>query len=335
MSNATLGLELVYKEAGLSGGEVIVPSHTFVATVHALERVGCRPVFCDVDPRTHTIDPEALESLVTPRTKGIVAVHLWGRPAAVDALERLAGARGLKLIFDAAHAFGCSVGARPIGRAGFASVFSFHATKVLNSFEGGAVTTLDGDLAERLRRARNFGFSGEDVLGVGTNAKMPEVSAAMGLVNLEAVDGFIAVNRRNHQAYHRVLDGLPGLSLLPFSETDRPNYQYVVVEVDAVTAGLTRDELMAVLHAENVVARRYFWPGVHRLEPYRTTDPAASSRLPQTERLASRVLVLPTGTGVTEAQIAVIGQILRAALVAPERVRSADRIAGDLRQVLR
>lgn len=323
VSNATVGLELAYAEAGLTG-EVIVPSFTFIATVHALRRIGCTPVFCDIDPRSHNIDPRVVERLITPRTTGIVGVHLWGRACDVLALEAIAARHGLSLVFDAAHAFGCAAGGRPIGAWGRASVFSFHATKVLNSFEGGAIVTSDDSLADRLQSARNFGFTGaghDDVVQLGTNAKMPEVSAAMGLVNLEAVDDFIAINRRNHLAYRRALEGLPGLALQTFDESQHPNCQYAVVEVDAAGAGVTRDDLLAVLHAENVLARRYFWPGAHRLEPYRTTHPRAADSLPHTEAVAARVLVLPTGSGVSEEQIGVIGEILRAALSAPERLR--------------
>lgn len=325
MANATVALELLYLAVGLSG-EVIVPSFTFVATVHALQRAGITPVFCDIDPNTHCLDTEAVEALVTPRTTGIVGVHLWGRMCDVEALERVARRHNLALVMDAAHAFDCATSGRVAGGGGLAEVFSFHATKVLNTFEGGAVTTNDGDLARRLRLSRNFGFAGYDeVVCLGTNGKMPEVSAAMGLVNLDELDTFIAANRRNYLGYQSALSGLPGVHLHPCGELQRSNYQYVVLEVDPEMAALTREELRAVLLAENVLVRRYFWPGVHRMEPYRTLYPQASARLPHTERVASRVLVLPTGTQVGLEAVDTIGRLIRTALANAAETRSAVR----------
>src|SRR5919106_700945 len=177
MCNATIALETTIRALGL-GGEVIVPSFTFIATAHALQWQKITPVFCDIDPRTHTIDPVLVEEMITPRTTGIVGVHLWGRSCDISALEDIARQRNLKLLFDAAHAFHCSYRGQMIGRFGNAEVFSFHATKFANSFEGGAVVTNDDDLARTIRRMQNFGFAGYDkVVCVGTNGKMPEVSA--------------------------------------------------------------------------------------------------------------------------------------------------------------
>ncbi len=194
-------------------------------------------------------------------------------------------------------------------------MFSFHATKFFNTFEGGAIATNDEALARRIRLMRNFGFAGyDDVESVGTNGKMNEVVAAMGLVNLQSLEAFVAINRRNYQAYQAALADLPGLRLIAYDARERCNYQYIVVEVDERVAGLSRDGLLAALHAENVLARRYFWPGCHRMEPYRTRFPDAGSRLAQTERVADRVLVLPTGSAVSTEDIAVIGGIVRSAI---------------------
>lgn len=309
-SNGTMGLELAIRALGLSG-EVIVPSFTFIATVHALHRQGITPVFADVDPATHCIDPAAAARLVTPRTTGILAVHLWGRAAAVDQLQTVADEHGLALLFDAAHAFGATVGERPVGTFGRAEVMSFHATKFFHTIEGGAVVTDDDDLAQTVRLMRNFGFTGEDaVAGEGTNGKLNEVCAAMGLANLARLDDILAVNRRNHDAYARELRGIPGISVLDPPVAGRTNHQYVVMLVGP-EAGASRDEVLARLRAENVLARRYFWPGAHRMEPYRTLQPDVGSRLPMTERIAQQVVVLPTGTGVDEADIAVIARIIR------------------------
>jgi len=294
--NATVGLEIAIRALGMHG-EVIVPSLTFVATPHALQWQQIRPVFCDVDPATHLIDPAAIEALVTPDTTGILPVHLWGRTCNVEALQDIADRHGLQLLFDAAHAFGCSRGGRMVGSFGRAEVFSFHATKFFNSFEGGAITTNDDELARQIRLMTNFGFAGYDnVVHIGTNGKMTEVSAAMGLTSLGSVDGFLAVNQRNHLAYRERLTGIQGMSLLGFDERERNNFQYVVVEYTPASDGPTRDELVEALWAENVMARKYFWPGCHRMEPYRTLYPDAASRLPHTEAIASRLLVLPTGT---------------------------------------
>jgi dTDP-4-amino-4,6-dideoxygalactose transaminase len=309
--NATIGLELLVRALELSG-EVIVPSFTFVATAHALQNQGIRPVFCDIDPRTHNLDPDEVEALVTPRTTAILGVHVWGRGCAVERLTALARARGLRLLFDAAHAFACTHAGRMIGGFGDAEVFSFHATKFLNTFEGGAITTADDALAERLRFMRNFGFSGYDQVSyLGTNGKMPEICAAMGLTGLEDLDELVEVNRRHLRTYRDALRAVRGLSLVEYDPAERSNHQYVVVEVDADAFGLDRDQLVRVLHAENVLARRYFHPGCHEMEPYRTTDPGAHLRLPHTERLCARVMTLPNGTGLTTADVEAVGALLR------------------------
>lgn len=323
LCNATVALEVAIRALNLSG-EVIVPSFTFVATAHALQWQQITPVFCDIDPQTHNIDPRKIEELITPRTTGILGVHLWGRPCPVEQLQAIATAHNLTLFFDAAHAFGCQYEDKKIGRFGRAEILSFHATKFLNAAEGGAVVTDDADVAKRVQLMKSFGFAGYDkVISLGTNGKMNELSAAMGLTNLESVEQFVMVNRKNFQTYERELRGVRGLSLLRYDEAHSPNYQYVVVEVDADEAGLTRDQLCAVLHAENVLARRYFYPGVHRMEPYRSLFPEAHLRLPETEKLGSRVLVLPTGTGVTCEGIAKICVTLRCALENSGAVRTA------------
>jgi dTDP-4-amino-4,6-dideoxygalactose transaminase len=322
-ANGTLALEIAISAVGLRG-EVVTTPFTFVATTHALARQGITPVFCDVDPRTHNIDPTKVEEVITPETTGILGVHLWGRPCAVDALGEIAQRRGLGLLYDAAHAIGCSDSGRMIGRFGRAETFSFHATKIVNAFEGGAVVTDDDDVAERARLVRNLGFADYDrVVTLGTNAKMNEVSAAMGLTSLESFEQFVTVNRAHHEAYQAVLDPVPGLAVMPYDDTERSTRQYVVVEVDEA-AGLSRDNLQQILWAENVLARRYFHPGSHRQEPYRARCDALGVTLPETDRLAGRLLTLPTGTGVTAEDIAVITDIIRRA------VTEAPYLAGRL-----
>jgi dTDP-4-amino-4,6-dideoxygalactose transaminase len=324
--NATMALDLALRALNLRG-EVLVPAFTFVATAHAVAWAGLQPVLCDVSAHTHNIDPSSVEAKAGANTTAIVAVHLWGRPAPVEALASIAQRRNLRLIYDAAHAFGATCAGRPIGGFGDCEIFSFHATKFINSFEGGAIVTRNAELAARLRLMRNFGFAGYDnVVTLGTNAKMCEPVAAMALTSMEAFDEFVATNRRNHAAYSRALCDVPGVRILRYDERERNNWQYVVLEIDGETA-LDRDLLMQVLHAENVFARRYFYPGIHRMHPYQTISRDAAGGLPITESLAARVLCLPTGTSVSVANIEVIGDIVRTAVRRRHEVitRSAAR----------
>jgi dTDP-4-amino-4,6-dideoxygalactose transaminase len=311
MCNATIALEIAIRALDLSG-EVIVPAFTFIATPHALQWQEITPVFCDIDPDTHNMDPARVEQLITPRTTGILAVHLWGKPCDVDALSEIARRRRLKLLFDAAHAFGCSHKGRMVGGFGDAEVFSFHATKFFNTFEGGAVMTNDDELARRIRLMRNFGFSGYDnVVYLGTNGKMTEISAAAGLTNLESIHVFACVNQQNYCAYMRGLRDIVGIRLHKYDESEKRNFQYVVVEVDEEICGIGRDELLNVLWAENVIARRYFYPGCHRMEPYRSYFPTAGILLPWTENVCRRVMVLPTGTAISTQEVAAICELIR------------------------
>jgi dTDP-4-amino-4,6-dideoxygalactose transaminase len=285
MCNGTVALEIAVRALGMKG-EVIVPSFTFIATAHCLQWQEITPVFCDIDADTYTIDPTSLERLITPRTTGIIGVHLWGRSCDVEGLESIARKHNLTLLFDASHAFGCSHRGKLIGGLGDAEVFSFHATKFVNTLEGGAVTTNDDTLAEKMRLMKNFGFAGLDnVIYLGTNGKMNEVSAAMGLCSLEALEEFIDCNRRNYHAYRENLTGVPGLGLRTYDEREANNFQYIVIEVDADKAGISRDELVVILHKENIRARRYFYPGCHRMEPYRSYYPNAGLLLPETRLL--------------------------------------------------
>ncbi|MGY1670990.1 DegT/DnrJ/EryC1/StrS family aminotransferase [Geodermatophilus sp. SYSU D00710] len=333
--NGTVALEIAVRAAGLQG-EVITTPFTFVATAHSLLWQGITPVFCDIDPRTHNIDPAKVERLITPRTSGILGVHVWGRPCAVDELAAIAKRHGLTLLFDAAHAFASSDRGRMVGGFGSAEVFSFHATKFVNAFEGGVIATNDDGLAERARLIRNFGFADYDQVSMlGTNGKMIEVSAAMGLTSLESLDEFIDTNHRNYEAYRVGLTDVPEVELIRYSDQDRTSRQYVVIEVGEESP-LSRDDLHQVLWAENVLARRYFHPGCHRLEPYRSMYDGVAVRMPETDRVARRVLSLPTGTGVGEEDIEVITRVIRRAMKAgrtlvremPARKHSASSNRG-------
>lgn len=310
MCNGTIALEIAIRALGLEG-EVIVPSWTFVATAHALYWQGITPVFADIDPATHNLDPDAVRRMITPRTTGIIAVHLWGRAAPIDELKAIADEHGLKLMFDAAHAFGSTYNGQTIGRFGACEVLSFHATKSFNSFEGGAVVTNDDGLAEATRLMRNFGFSGYDnVIHPGTNGKMIEVCAAMGLTNLDTLDSVIAVNRRNYADYTKALTDIPGISVLQYHAAERNSHHYVVAEVGEDCAA-SRDQIVAALQAENILARKYFWPGCHKMKPYRDLFPHANLMLAKTNQLASAVMILPTGSAISGDDVGQVAEIIR------------------------
>jgi dTDP-4-amino-4,6-dideoxygalactose transaminase len=326
MCNGTIALEIAIRALELKG-EVILPSFTFVATAHALQWQEITPVFCDIDPRTHTIDPFCIEKMITPRTTGIIGVHLWGRPCDIESLEEIAASHHLKLLFDAAHGFGCSYKGRMLGSFGNAEVFSFHPTKLFNSCEGGAIVTDDDALAAKIRLMKNFGFSGYDnVIYIGTNGKMNEFSALMGLTNLESLDEFIAVTRCNYEYYKQEIGELAGVTLIDYDQKEKCNYQYVVLEIDESVTHVSRDHIIDILRAENVLARRYFYPGCHRMEPYRSYFPHAGLVLPETERLAKRVLSLPTGTAVGQDEIRNICQMIRLAVEYGPEVK--ERLSG-------
>ena len=307
--NGTIALEIATRALDLKG-EVIVPSYTFIATAHALQWQEITPIFADIDPATHNLDPAAVRRMITPRTTGIIGVHLWGRPAPIVALQKIADEHALRLMFDASHGFGCTTGGTALGNFGECEVFSFHATKFFNTFEGGAVVTANDELAEKMRLMRNFGFHGYDnVIYSGTNGKMTEIAAAMGLTNLESIDEFVAHNRRNYERYRQYLDGIPGLQLLAYDEAESNNFQYIVVEVGPAFP-VSRDRIVEILHAENVLARKYFWPGCHNMQPYRAYYPNAGLVLPNTKVVADRVVVLPTGSSLDEHDIGAITAIL-------------------------
>lgn len=312
MCNGTTALQIAMRAAGLSG-EVIVPSFTFIATAHALEWQGIRPIFCDID-ESCCLDPARVEELITPQTTGVIGVHLWGHACNAEALSAICERHHLKLLFDAAHAFGCSHQGKMIGGFGHAEIFSFHATKFVNTLEGGAVVTNDDEIADRCRVMRNFGFTGEDaVAALGINGKMNEFEAVMGLESLDSMEAIVAANRANYFEYKHELEGIPGIRLRPYDLSEQNNFQYIAVEVNE-GAGLSRDQLHDLMHAENILARRYFYPGCHRMEPYRTRYPEAAQNLPLTERACARILCLPTGSTLGEIQIRSISGLLRFAV---------------------
>lgn len=317
--NGTVGLEIATRALNMKG-DVVVPSWTFIATPHSLQWQGLSPIFCDVE-ESHNICPRSLEAALDSRCGGIVGVHLWGRPARVYDVAEVAKNAGVPLVWDASHALGTCVDGKAIGNFGDAEVFSFHATKIANAFEGGLVATNNCDLAQKMRLMRNFGFAGyDDVVYNGTNGKMNEVCGAMGLTSLESLDEFISINRRNYAIYLERLNGLPGVDVLIHDE-ENSNFQYVVTQWNEESP-LSRDEMMQVLWAENIMARRYFWPGCHAMRIYK--DTAVRVPLPFTEKLAAQVLVLPTGTALDANDIHIICDV----------IRTAYERAGDIKKCL-
>jgi dTDP-4-amino-4,6-dideoxygalactose transaminase len=328
MCNGTVALEIAIKALDIKG-EVILPSLTFVATAHACQWQEVVPVFCDVDPETYCLDPGDVEKHITPKTSAILGVHLFGRACDVESLQSIATKNGLELLFDASHAFGCTYKGTPVGRFGRCEVFSFHATKTLNTLEGGAVVTNDDQLAAKLRLMKNFGFDGLDsVVFIGSNGKMNEVSAAMGLTNLESLDTFVAENRRCHNHYVACLKDLPGVVPRTFPAGEKSNFHYMVVEIHPEEAGLSRDEIVEALRSENVLARRYFYPGCHNMEPYRSHYPYAGNSLPSTETLCQRIMCLPVGENISNLDIEKIAGFMRSLMSRSRDVRIALSSSG-------
>lgn len=323
VTNGTVALMVLARALEVTG-EVIVPAFTFPATAQALVWAGLTPVFCDVDPVSHNLSAEQVRRRLTPRTAAILGVHLWGRACDPEGLAALASEHGLRLAFDACHAIACTHGGKRIGGLGDAEVFSFHATKIINGAEGGCITTNDDALAARLRTIRSF-HPGEEYADVPLriNGKMSEAQAALALIGLADVPRHAAANRARHEAYRTALAGLPGLRLLEYPAGEDNNCQYLVVDVAADACGLTRDELFELLKAENVICRRYFHPGAHRMPPFRDDPAHRNLSLPVTDELCRRLLILPSGAAVSEEDIARIGALLRELIgLAPELRRT-------------
>lgn len=283
-NNGTMALELGYYAMGLSGGEVITTPFTFVATSHALMRIGAKPVFADIDPNTMCLSPEAAEKLITPRTKAIVPVHVYGSPCDTEGFARLGEKYGLKIIYDAAHAFGI----KSLVGCGDMSMYSFHPTKLFHSCEGGLLVFKDASFQERLHELRNFAIHGElACTDVGTNAKMNELQALMGLECLKKIDKLLDYRQKIYEVYAEAFSGCDGVRLVPHSA----NKAYIPVLFKDFA---TRERVYAELKDKcNVFSRRYFYPLVTDFAPYAY----AKGSCPVAENLASRVLTLPTYYG--------------------------------------
>lgn len=293
VSSCTSGLILVMKALDFRG-EVILPAFTFFATGHAALWNGLTPVFADCDARTWNLDPRAVERSITPRTAAILAVHLYGNPAPVAELEWIAQQHGLKLLFDAAHAFGAAYRGQPVGRFGDAEVFSLSPTKLLVAGEGGLVCTNDATLAHRLRAGRNYGDLGAyDPMLLGLNARMTEFNAAMALAGLDLVPAKVQKHNQIAALYTSELEGTPGIGFQELPPGHSSTYKDYSVRIDPQAFGMTRDELAAALLEENIETKKYFYPPLHQQALFRPFAAEAPARLPATEAIAESVLSLP------------------------------------------
>ena len=292
-TNGTLPL-LTALQALRVTGEVITTPYSFVATTHSIWWNGCKPVFVDIDPATGNIDPDKIEAAITPRTTAIMPVHVYGKPCDTKKIQKIADKYGLKVIYDAAHAFGVEVDGKSILNEGDMSTLSFHATKVYNTLEGGALVMHDADMKKRIDQLKNFGFTGEiTVEAPGINSKVDEVRAAYGLLNLGLVDSAIEAR---HQAAIRYREGLRNIDGLTYME-DMPgvkhNYSYFPIFIDAEKFGMTRDELYFKMKEQNVLGRRYFYPLISEFDTYSGLPSAGRDNLPKAHQVADSVICLP------------------------------------------
>lgn len=292
-TNGTLPL-LTALQALRITGEVITTPYSFVATTHAIWWNNCKPVFVDIDPHTCNIDPDKIEAAITPRTTAIMPVHVYGKPCDTRRIQEIADKYGLKVIYDAAHAFGVEVNGESILNAGDISTLSFHATKVYNTIEGGAMILQDENTKRRIDYLKNFGFAGETtIVGPGINSKMDEVRSAYGLLSLREIDNCIANRRQVAQAYRIGLRGLKGITFYDDMPGVRHNYSYFPIFVDAKEYGMTRDELYNKLKENGIFGRRYFYPLISELLQYRALESAHPNNLPIANKIADCVICLP------------------------------------------
>lgn len=302
-TNGHIALETVIEAMEFpAGSEVITTPFTFASTTHAIARNGLVPVFCDVNPVDYTMDATKIEALITEKTVAIVPVHVYGNMCDDDAIMAIAKKHGLKVIYDAAHAFGASYKGRSAGALGDASMFSFHATKVFNTIEGGAVSFSDDALVEKLNDYKNFGqHTPEEVLYAAGNGKMSEFQAAMGLCNLRHLDEEIAKRGNAVARYRQRLEGVPGIKLSPVQEDVVSNYAYFPVVFDGYK--YTRDEMFEKLKAENIVARKYFYPLTNGFACYASLSTAGEDKTPVAKHIAQRVLTLPLYADLAEKDV--------------------------------
>ncbi len=302
-TNGTLPL-LTALQALRITGEVITTPYSFVATTHALWWNGIKPVFVDIDLSTGNIDPQKIEAAITPRTTAILPVHVYGKPCDTEAIQTIADKYGLKVIYDAAHAFGVEVNGESLLNAGDMSTLSFHATKVFNTIEGGAMVMHDEKTKQRIDYLKNFGFANEvEVVGPGINSKMDEIRSAYGLLNLKQVDAAIAARQKVAVTYRDALRNVDGISFWDDMPGVRHNYSYFPIFVDAEKYGMTRDELYMKMKDQGVWGRRYFYPLISEFSTYRGLESSRPENLPNAHRMADTVICLPMHHALNEKEI--------------------------------
>lgn len=292
-TNGTLPL-LTALQALRVTGEVITTPYSFVATTHSIWWNGCKPVFVDIDPATGNIDPDAIEAAITNKTTAIMPVHVYGKPCDTKRIQEIADKYGLKVIYDAAHAFGVEVDGESILNAGDMSTLSFHATKVYNTLEGGALVMHDAETKKRIDYLKNFGFAGETtVVAPGINSKVDEVRAAYGIINLRQVDAAIEARHQVAIKYREALRPIEGITFMDDMPGVKHNYSYFPIFIDAEIYGMTRDELYEKMRSHNVLGRRYFYPLISTFSTYRGLPSAAPENLPKAHKMADSVICLP------------------------------------------
>lgn len=310
-SNGTTALQLALQVLDLKG-EVITTPFTFAATTHALYWNNLKPVFCDINEDTYTIDPDKIEALITSETTAILPVHVFGNPCDVRKIQEIADKHDLKVIYDAAHAFGIEIGDKPVGIFGDISMFSLHATKIYHTIEGGALTFNDKALKEQADRLRNFGIAGEDeIVGPGLNGKLNELQAIMGLLLIDLVKEEIEKRKVLTFFYRELLNDIPGISCSHDIENVHHNYPYFVIKVDKDEFGIDRDELQRALKDYNIYSRKYFYPLCSHIQCYGQHPSADADNLPTAERVSCQVLSLPLYVRLQKDDVERICEIIR------------------------
>lgn len=321
-ANATLALVTALQALRITG-DVITTPYSFVATAHSLKWNGIRPIFVDIDPETCNLDPAAIEAAITPQTTAIMPVHVYGTPCDVKAIERIAENYNLKVIYDAAHAFGCKVDGQSLCSFGDISVVSFHATKVFNTFEGGAIICQDAKTKAHIDHLKNFGFVDETtVVAAGINGKMSEINAAFGLLQLQHVDAAIAKRAEIHKFYTERLQFVRGLSVIQTALNHQSNYSYFPILVEA-DFPFTRDQLYDKFREKNILARRYFYPLISEFPMYRGLPSAKAGLLPHAKEISSRVLCLPLHPTLQKAELERIISVISECKKRPQTKRAA------------
>lgn len=302
-TNGTLPLITALQALRITG-EVITTPYSFVATTHSLWWNGIKPVFVDIDPTTGNLDPDKIEAAITSRTTAIMPVHVYGKPCETERIQEIADKYGLKVIYDAAHAFGVKVNGESVLNAGDLSTLSFHATKVYNTIEGGALVMHDEQTKKRIDYLKNFGFAGEtEVVAPGINSKMDEMRAAYGLLNLKQVDAAIEVRRQVAVKYREALSNVDGITFFDDMPGVKHNYSYFPIFVDAEKYGMTRDELYFKMKEQNVLGRRYFYPLISTFSTYRGLESAKPENLPNAHKMADSVICLPMHHALSEEDV--------------------------------